>query len=315
MADVSDAVDWVNQKTEQLLSQAHPNQRVPLAARTEREFRFDLSIRNALLPSDLLEQPIWRENQKHIYIEIIELTDSLRSAFWREWYQGFLDGKPLPWEFQRRVALIPDEDWEQGPEHIAEKIEKIREDYAKEQASKTASEDPRPASESEKQIVKEKVSANREALALSIASLVEQFTEFRERVRGLNHLEPDFKTELLEFIDNLSSKLETLLHDLPTAQEEISDEKANRLVLWLREFRPLVTKNSAKYIAPENVAEATVPTAIILGCTSVGTMVGGPAGAGVGALVGSLITGQIKPAKAAAELTQPDTLEPPTTDT
>ena len=47
-------------------------------------------------------------------------------SFWREWYQGFLDGKPLDWELQRRVALIPDEDWEKGPEHIAGIIEKIR---------------------------------------------------------------------------------------------------------------------------------------------------------------------------------------------
>ena len=27
-------------------------------------------------------------------------------SFWHEWYQGFLDGKPLDWELQRRVALI-----------------------------------------------------------------------------------------------------------------------------------------------------------------------------------------------------------------
>ena len=50
-------------------------------------------------------------------------------SFWREWYQGFLDGKPLDWELQRRVALIPDEDWALGPEHIAEKIEKIRREF------------------------------------------------------------------------------------------------------------------------------------------------------------------------------------------
>lgn len=47
-------------------------------------------------------------------------------AFWREWYQGFLDGKPLDWELQRRVALIDDAIWEAGPEAVAEEIEKIR---------------------------------------------------------------------------------------------------------------------------------------------------------------------------------------------
>jgi hypothetical protein len=54
-------------------------------------------------------------------------------SFWRDWYQGFLDGKPLDWELQHRVALIPDQDWEQGPEHIAVKIEEIRARYALEQ--------------------------------------------------------------------------------------------------------------------------------------------------------------------------------------
>jgi len=49
-----------------------------------------------------------------------------KTKFWRDWYQGFLDGKPLDWGLQRRVALIPDADWEKGPEHIAGKIEEIK---------------------------------------------------------------------------------------------------------------------------------------------------------------------------------------------
>ncbi|MDE9449659.1 hypothetical protein J3R80_04150 [Aliiroseovarius sp. Z3] len=57
-------------------------------------------------------------------------------SFWREWYQGFLNGKPLDWELQRHVALIPDEDWEKGPEHIAEKIEEIREEFGFERAAR-----------------------------------------------------------------------------------------------------------------------------------------------------------------------------------
>lgn len=50
-------------------------------------------------------------------------------AFWREWYQGILDGKPLGWELQRRVALIPDPFWDAGPEAVAEEIERIRAAY------------------------------------------------------------------------------------------------------------------------------------------------------------------------------------------
>jgi len=55
-------------------------------------------------------------------------------SFWRDWYQGFLDGKPLDWELQRRVALIPDADWDEGPAHIAAKIEEIKADFLAEKA-------------------------------------------------------------------------------------------------------------------------------------------------------------------------------------
>ncbi|UWR55690.1 hypothetical protein [Phaeobacter inhibens] len=54
-------------------------------------------------------------------------------SFWREWYQGFLDGKPLDWELQRRVALINDDVWDAGPEAVAVEIERIRSLYELEQ--------------------------------------------------------------------------------------------------------------------------------------------------------------------------------------
>ncbi|MEO9827272.1 MAG: hypothetical protein ABJF50_22950 [Paracoccaceae bacterium] len=47
-------------------------------------------------------------------------------SFWREWYQGLLDGEPLDWTLQRRVALIDDKVWEAGIEAVAVEIEKIR---------------------------------------------------------------------------------------------------------------------------------------------------------------------------------------------
>jgi len=50
----------------------------------------------------------------------------LKWLFWTDWYQGFLDGKPLDWELQRRVALIDDAIWDAGPEAVAKEIERIR---------------------------------------------------------------------------------------------------------------------------------------------------------------------------------------------
>ncbi|UWS02941.1 hypothetical protein K4K94_11500 [Phaeobacter inhibens] len=53
--------------------------------------------------------------------------------FWRDWYQGFLDGNPLDWGLQRRVALIDDATWARGPEAVAAEIERIRSRYELEQ--------------------------------------------------------------------------------------------------------------------------------------------------------------------------------------
>ncbi len=49
-------------------------------------------------------------------------------AFWRDWYQGFLDGRPLDWGLQREIALLPDEDWKSAA-HIAGKIAEIEARY------------------------------------------------------------------------------------------------------------------------------------------------------------------------------------------
>ena len=47
-------------------------------------------------------------------------------GFWHRWYRAHLeDGPPLDWKLQEAVALIPDEDWEAGPERVAARIAEI----------------------------------------------------------------------------------------------------------------------------------------------------------------------------------------------
>ncbi len=50
-------------------------------------------------------------------------------AFWRRWYRSMRDGQPMDWDMQREIALIPDEDWKKGPEHIAGLIAEIEARY------------------------------------------------------------------------------------------------------------------------------------------------------------------------------------------
>lgn len=83
--------------------------------------------------ADLFREPLWRsERIPHGVADCLEKLETYWDthpqvwSFWRDWYQGFLDGKPLDWELQRRVALIPDADWDKGPVHIGKIIEEIR---------------------------------------------------------------------------------------------------------------------------------------------------------------------------------------------
>ncbi|MEM0948868.1 MAG: hypothetical protein AAGK37_15820 [Pseudomonadota bacterium] len=52
-------------------------------------------------------------------------ADPTTWGFWARWYRGFLEGKPMPWDLQEAVALIPDDAWDAGPERVAERIREI----------------------------------------------------------------------------------------------------------------------------------------------------------------------------------------------
>lgn len=46
-------------------------------------------------------------------------------GFWERWYEGMLEGRPMPWELQEAVALIPDDIWDEGPGRVADEIRKL----------------------------------------------------------------------------------------------------------------------------------------------------------------------------------------------
>ena len=252
---------------------------------------------------ELFSEPLWSEQREPDWLSdnLISRKNILDSgpewAFWREWYQGFLIGKPLDWELQRRVALIDADIWETGPEAVAEEIERIRAEYEKETARGPSG--PKPITEAETDTISQHALVNRDALAVSAAGLLEQLADFKERVRGLNHLDTDFREELLEFIEDFSAKLEDMLAQLPQPGERLDTAKAEKLALWLREYKTLMRSKLAHYASPENATEATVPTGIVLAATGIGAMFGSPL---AGSVVGGLIANQMKPGQAAKEL-------------
>ncbi len=51
-----------------------------------------------------------------------EVSGSVDWSFWINWYQDALEGREPDWEMLEEIALIPDEDWEKGPEHINNQV-------------------------------------------------------------------------------------------------------------------------------------------------------------------------------------------------
>ncbi|MGR3623876.1 hypothetical protein [Pseudophaeobacter sp.] len=93
------------------------------------------TIRKTSTSAIIFDRPLWTHPveimdpyQPLPFPDLEEVV--LQLGFWQDWYKGFLDGKPLDWELQRRVALIDDAIWEAGPEAVAAQIERIKEDFA-----------------------------------------------------------------------------------------------------------------------------------------------------------------------------------------
>ncbi|MEM1398120.1 MAG: hypothetical protein AAGH38_11825 [Pseudomonadota bacterium] len=87
--------------------------------------------------SDVFFTPLW--NGEDVPSETLSAFDVLGSfwlanyttwQFWRRWYQCLLSGDRISWDVQFAVAMIPDEDWEAGPERVAARIREIEDDFS-----------------------------------------------------------------------------------------------------------------------------------------------------------------------------------------
>ncbi|MDQ2088581.1 hypothetical protein [Marimonas arenosa] len=133
-------------------------------------------------------------------------------------FEQFL-GKPLDWELQRCVALIPDQDWDKGPEHIAEKIEDIRAEY---EAEKSAGQSREPEYEPEN--VTHLFRHPRSAVAsvtYAAASINQSFEQFgMETAQWLNET-PEFLRSL-ELVPANLKRIGDILANQP--QNEASEQ-------------------------------------------------------------------------------------------
>ena len=83
--------------------------------------------------SDPVLSPLWPEtppdwfNQADRETRAIWAENPAHWEFWTRWWDAAIAGRPLDWDLQRDVALIPDEVWQQGPGPVAVEIARLEE--------------------------------------------------------------------------------------------------------------------------------------------------------------------------------------------
>lgn len=154
----------------------------------------------AFSDSDILEagrdrfsEPLWDGMAPRIVAEaeasarVILSKSRFKWDFWVRWWDGVVAGKPLDWELQKQVALIPDGDWKKGPKHIAALIRQIEARFTKVQD--TAPKAPSP--KSVRYLTQNRLVARMQAqgLAGQIADVIERYA----RDTGCNDLPDEFQ--------------------------------------------------------------------------------------------------------------------------
>ncbi len=84
--------------------------------------------------ADLTRRPLWGEGIPVWFVGAMHYAQSEWSSdpdnvwdFWTRWWDGLVTGQPLDWVLQEKVALIPDDIWQEGAAAVARAIREIEE--------------------------------------------------------------------------------------------------------------------------------------------------------------------------------------------
>ena len=143
-------------------------------------------------------------------------------AFWIDWYDRALEGRPQDRDLLTEVALIPSADWEMGAAHVDALIAEI---VAARRAAPSKP-DARTVA-----VIRRAVAANREAAALTVEGLVAALETERERIRGDNALAPEARDGLLAALDRMAKAARGIGKAIPEAGP-VEAEAAEAIGSW-----------------------------------------------------------------------------------
>ncbi|MBK0326518.1 hypothetical protein I5535_04340 [Rhodobacteraceae bacterium F11138] len=201
-------------------------------------------------------------------------------AFWLEWYEAILRGNPLPWDLSLRIAKeVTEEQWDAGPETVAERIEEIRREFEQ----RASFERPDSVPELERQRLAEHVTqllANPKMTAIAAQGTAETLDrairEFLDKAPAnclpdelihLQDLPPVFR-QIAEIVTNSAT---TEAKERRLAEEiEALNQKVAQLEAHLKEARGKTLNGRFKTAAIESLGK-TIGGPWFIGAVAFGT--------------------------------------------
>jgi len=123
-----------------------------------------------------------------------------------------------------------------------------------------------------------RVEFSRVPIKLTCASLLLQIDDYKEEIRKSNSLfteEPEAKDDLLAILANISEAVEGIGETVGENGVPLSDQELEVAATWVAKYHEVVSGELERYIAPDNVAKTVVPTGIVLGCGTLGSLLWG----------------------------------------
>lgn len=277
---------------------------------------FVLQSGSGSTPEELMKQPLWKfdAGNREEWPDDLKLISSYRSdmflwlskkrfthSFFARWYRLIEQGEPIGSEVLRRISSIEEAEWS-NPHARAEQIARVE---VEERLDSSAT--PSRDEEVIEAVFTSKI-PDLFTVAILSKSLIAQIQLERERVRSSNSISSADREIILVKLSDINDHINQLNQTLDDNNNHatISDY----LKAWGKNYSTRVSEMAKAYANSGNIAEATLATAIILGCTALGNLIAPGVGAIAGAAVGGLISNQVKPGDAAKKIANASSAEP-----
>ena len=260
---------------------------------------------------NLADKKLWLDNQNHNSAPDWAL-DSLRDLernltkldenwhVWIDWYRQILHGQSgwglNPKNAEQlivRIATQENKFWDQGATvanaEIAGWLAELREDENITAKIPAISDNSSPSIEEDikrkltESSAVEMVRRNQVQLVITAGLLQNEIIEFKEKLRGNNELTPNLKSELVEFLDQHSSRIEKVVA-AELLDSDASTENDAKVKKWIEEFIATLQNELPKYTNAKTYGKAVIPSGIVGISVLIGSLVGMPLPFGLTAL-------------------------------